>query len=602
MDPDNLGLAAAQGNSSGPVSGIVPSEAPSNATAAHGALMLQEQDDDTLTLGERVINRFYKLAWPTALSRFMGEEKTPLRLLCLPQDPIAGDNARGMAVRAGYFHHLGIKQGIAEFDAVGARLPAGFQEYYHGFHWLRDFAATAPREQLRAEAEYLVAKWLDANDRNVTGPGWQPHMAAWRFLNWACHAPLIMGGDDRRHRARILHQLDRTARVLDQNADKAKFGSQRLAVWTAIVVASLILPGGKARQIFGEAGLKRLLSLMMDQDGGIISRNPHGQFRTVALLTCLRSAYEAAKEPMPARIFEALSAAVPALQGVTHFDGSMASWQGAPALAFAQINAVVNASGIIARPLQQAPNWGYQRIPAGGAVVLVDAGAPPLAKFSESGCASTLAFEFSSGDQRIVTSCGGASCVGGNIPAKLAQGLRATAAHSTLCLDNLNSTAVLAKGKLGAGVTEVELERKEIDNATRLEVGHDGYARRYGLLHRRILLLRSDGTELRGEDLLLPTDETRKSRRRKFKQVPFAIRFHLGLGIETHVTSNARGAMLRLADGRVWQLRSADAAVTIEDSLWVDGDGVPRPTKQIILSGNTGPGGGRHGWVLKQME
>jgi uncharacterized heparinase superfamily protein len=60
--------------------------------------------------------------------------------------------------------------------------------------------------------------------------------------------------------------------------------------------------------------------------------------------------------------------------------------------------------------------------------------------------------------------------------------------------------------------------------------------------------------------------------------------------------------MLRLADGRVWQLRSADAAVTIEDSIWVDGNGVPQPTKQIILSGNTGPGGGRHGWVLKQME
>ncbi|WP_438728835.1 heparinase II/III family protein [Parasphingorhabdus sp. DH2-15] len=566
------------------------------------ALMLQAEEDDSLSMGERAINRFYRLAWPTALSRFVVDEKLPLRLLCLPQDTISGDNARGMAIRAGFFHFLGIKQKIDGFDHLGAKLPPGFQEYYHGFHWLRDFAATAPREQLRSDAEAMVAQWLDINGNKIAGPGWQPHIAAWRFLHWAAYAPLIIGGDDRRHRARVLHQLDRTARMLDQNADKAPFGTPRLATWVAIVTASLILPGGKARRIFGEAGLKRLLKTMLDDDGGVISRSPRGQFRTVALLGILRSAYEAADEPMPKPLYDALAAAVPALQGITHFDGSLASWQGAPALSSAEVDAVVKASKIVARPLQQAPNWGYQRIPAGGAVVLVDAGAPPLAKFSESGCASTLAFEFSSGDQRIITSCGGASCIGGAIPAKLSQGLRATAAHSTLCLDNLNSTAVLAKGTLGNGVTEVELERKELDNATRLEVGHDGYARNYGLLHRRILLLRSDGTEVRGEDLLVPTEDTRKSRRRKFEQVPFAIRFHLSKGVETYLTSNARGAMLRLADGRVWQLRSADAAVTIEDSLWVDASGTPQTTKQIVLSGNTGPGGGRHGWVLKQME
>lgn len=590
MDADKLGLSQ-------------PAQEPQeDGDQAQKALLLQDQEDDSLSLGERAINRFYRLAWPTALSRLVAEDKSPLRLLCIPQDPIMGDNARGMAIRAGFFHHLGIKQKIDGFDHIGAKLPAGFQEYYHGFQWLRDYAQTAPREQLRGDAEALLALWLDVNGAKMSGPAWQPHITAWRFLNWTAYAPLIMGGDDRQHRATILVQLERMARLLDQNAQKSSFGTPRLAIWTAIITASLILPGGKARRIFGEAGLKRLLSAMLDNDGGVISRSPHSQYRTVALLAMLRSAYEAAQEPMPKPLYDALAASVPALQGSTHFDGSLASWQGAAALPHDKVDAVVKASGIVARPLQQAPNWGYQRIPAGGAVVLVDAGAPPLAKFSESGCASTLAFEFSSGDQRLITSCGGASCIGGDIPAKLSQGLRATAAHSTLCLDNLNSTAVLAKGTLGSGVTEVELERRELDNATRLEVGHDGYARRYGLLHRRILLLRSDGTELRGEDLLVPSDDSRRSRRRKFEKVPFAIRFHLGTGVETHLTSNARGAMLRLPDQRVWQLRSADAAVTIEDSIWVDGNGVPQPSKQIILSGNTGPGGGRHGWVLKQME
>ena len=35
---------------------------------------------------------------------------------------------------------------------------------------------------------------------------------------------------------------------------------------------------------------------------------------------------------------------------------------------------------------------------------------------------------------------------------------------------------------------------------TSVSVSHNGYAGRYGLTHRRILILRDDGTELRGED------------------------------------------------------------------------------------------------------
>ena len=33
-------------------------------------------------------------------------------------------------------------------------------------------------------------------------------------------------------------------------------------------------------------------------------------------------------------------------------------------------------------------------------------------------------------------------------------------------------------------------------------MSHDGYARRHGLIHRRLLILSPNGRELRGEDLL----------------------------------------------------------------------------------------------------
>ena len=67
-----------------------------------------------------------------------------------------------------------------------------------------------------------------------------------------------------------------------------------------------------------------------------------------------------------------------------------------------------------------------------------------------------------------------------------------TSAHSTLVLDEANSTAVLLNGQIGK-VEEVDFTREAVRQggrrATKLEAAHNGYVARYGLRHRRILML-----------------------------------------------------------------------------------------------------------------
>jgi len=252
------------------------------------------------------------------------------------------------------------------------------------------------------------------------------------------------------------------------------------------------------------------------------------------------------------------------------------------------------------RPLRDVRQWGYQRIAARKSVLQFDAAPPPMARHARHGCASTLAFELSHAGHRLVVNCGGAAAAGGLVPARLEQGLRATAAHSTLVLDDANSTAVLINGKVGAGVSEVDIDRRMLDDsngaATRLEASHNGYAQRYGLIHRRILILRDDASELRGEDLLVPA-----GRQGKRGKVGFAIRFHLGPGIETGLSEDRQGVGLALPDGSYWQFRSGSGEVAIEDSIWVDGQGRPVPVQQLVLQGLVSRGGGNFAWLFKRM-
>ncbi|WP_422345074.1 heparinase II/III family protein [Parasphingorhabdus sp.] len=562
------------------------------------SLTLRAGGDRGQSLAEQTALLYYRMTWRMPLHRLRLSGKLPLRLLAVPVDPVEGNRVQGMAVRAGHFLFRGLKKKLDGIDFADLKLPPAFEDYVHRFVWLRDLDTAASRDQALPVAEKLMEEWLDANGKKIRQPAWRPDNCGWRLLIWASHAPLILSSGDLIYRSKVLNNIARTARHLDRTADKATSSLGRLVAWSGVVAASLLIPEGRVRRIVGEAGLEKAMGEFFYPDGGSVSRSPLNQMDAVVLLSMLKQVYLAREEDAPEFLENALAQAVPPLTGLTHFDGSMGNWQGGGATSSEQVEQVIEASGIRARPLRQARDWGYQRVSSGRSVLILDAAPPPIARMAVAGCASTLAFEFSNGDNRIIGNCGGAGLVGATIPASLARGLRTTAAHSTLCIDNSNSTSILPDGKLGRGVSEVELFRRDVENATRLEASHNGYAKRFGLVHKRLLLMRSDGLELRGEDMLIPDG---KKRRRKKKDVEYALRFHLGPDIESDLISEGKGVLLRLKDGNLWQFRSTGGEIVLEDSVWVDGMGIPHSVMQMVITDTVGSGGGATGWLLKHM-
>ncbi|BBD99297.1 heparinase [Sphingobium amiense] len=561
-----------------------------------GKRLIRVADDKGLSLAQRIANQFYLLSWKTPIHGRRLKGKYPLKLLAVPDDAVPGDPRAGAAMRAGYLLFRGQKQIIASLDFARTDLPAPFTDYLHGFRWLRDLAASANREQGAPIAESIMRKWLDAHHETPSEPAWRADNAGWRLLFWTAHAPLILSSGDLVYRSLVLNCIARTARHLDRSADKAPMGLPRLAAWGGILAAALLIPGGEARRIFGEAGMKRAIDSGFHADGGIVSRSPLAQMEAVMLLTMVQAVYQVRRETPPPCIADALTRAVPALLGLAHGDGGLGSWQGAGAIAPDIVRAVVEASRVRARPLRQARDWGYQRIAAGATVVQVDAAPPPVAHLAAAGCASTGAVEISDGSQRLIVNCGGAALEGAWVPRDLAQGLRTTAAHSTLVLNDSNSTALLPDGTLGRGVTEVELTRQETDNGSRIDISHDGYVRRMGYVHRRLLMVSGDGREVRGEDMLTPAE-----RRRKPQRQPVQLRFHLAPGVEPTLTADSQGAVLRIDSGVMWQFRTGAGVLSVEESLWVDGDGRPHPTRQLVVTGEALPGGSNIGWLFKRM-
>ena len=541
---------------------------------------------------ERLSLRFYKLIWRTPLHNGRLKGKVPLRLLAVPQDPLPGSAVRGQSLRLGKFHYQGFEQVVEGLDYGHLSLPPAVTDYIHRFNWLRDLAAATNRADGAPVAAEIADKWLIANGMKTREPAWRVDNAAWRLMNMAAASPFLLTSTDPIYRSRVINHFARVARHLDQSAPRASSHFVKTLGWAGVVAASLLLPDGKARRAVGESGLEESLGRTVFADGGVVSRSPVQLMELIGLLSLLKQCYLARDELVPTYLLQALGRAVPALLGLTHSDGGLGAWQGLAHVGPETIDALVAASGVRARPQRQALDWGYQRVSAGNSVLLLDAGPPPLARQSAAGCASTLAFELSHGAQRIIVNCGGSALVGATIPAALARGLRTTAAHSTLCIDDSNSTAILAGGQLGKGVTEVGLDRRDVDDATRIEASHDGYARAYGYIHSRRLILRSDGMELRGEDTLLPQGKPKDGK-------PVHVRFHLGPQIEITPTDNKQTALLRMAGGSNWAFAATGGTLTVDDSLWVDEEGRPHPTRQLVIAADAGKGGLTIGWQLR---
>ncbi|MEE4288033.1 MAG: heparinase II/III family protein [Erythrobacter sp.] len=559
--------------------------------------------------GEALIRLAYRIGVPGhAIAAPFRRASSP-RLLAQVETPVMGDRAAGTALRAGHFLVDGVKLPVAQVDFAGqTRMAPGIERSLHSFGWLYDLAASAPREACAETGERITRGWLDAHaeapPRAANHGAWAIENTGLRLMAWLIHAPAILGGGDATLRRRLLAAISDTATWLDRKALKSGAGLGQMIGWAAVTAAGLLLPDGRPRRIYGQAALIRSLGDLVAEDGGLLARCPAAQMQAIATLTDLIACYEAVEESAPEALHIMRELLVPPLLALRHGDGAIGSWQGQAAIRADRVSALIAATGVRTRPMNEPQHWGFQRLRGGETVVQFDAAPPPRARHVRTGCASTLAFEMSDGPARLVVNCGGAALAGGQVPAHIGQGLRASAAHSTLVLDNANSTAVLLHGQLGKGVEIVEVERRQVSkHVTRIEASHDGYAARFGLNHQRILSLGSDGTELAGEDILIPAN--RKGKRGK---VGFAIRFHLGRGVEAKLSDDARGASLLTRDGRLWHFRlrgdaagAGEVALAIEDSLWVDGDGRPHPTQQLVIEGLTSRGGGQFSWLFKKV-
>ncbi|WP_108663395.1 heparinase II/III family protein [Acuticoccus kandeliae] len=524
-------------------------------------------------LSARVLAGVRVLLWQRPVSVI------PARVMFAPEALVDPDPAVAADIYAGVFALAGVVVDASARSPFMIDAPSpDWARALHSFGWLHHLDAQADRLS-SSNARALFDEWLAAPSANGDIAN-EPDVMADRLYAWLVQSPLLLIGADPAFRQRYMRALGRHMRRLERALALLPKGMTRLRVAATLAIAGTVIAdeGRLARKAMG--ALADAVSDEILPDGGHASRSPEALLTILAVLIPLREALTRRQLPTPDFLRETIDRVFPMLRFFRYGDGGLATFHGTGIVSPALMEAALDYDDVQGHPAPNARYSGYQRLAAGGTVVLFDTGRAPPPSHAQRAHASTLAFEFAHGATRLVVNCGALERAR---PDWIAAA-RASAAQSTLVIAERSSAKVLERwplvGYLGPvlyrGPRRVDVTREGLT----ARADHDGYHDAFGLLHERTLALSDDGLWLDGTDRLIGPD--------RLDGYPFVVRFHLGPNVKARLEPKRNRVLMTLPDSAIWLFGLDEGpGLALEDSIVLVGPRQVRRTTQIVVAGNS---------------
>jgi uncharacterized heparinase superfamily protein len=518
-----------------------------------------------VTTGSRLLRNARQVVARLPLHRFARVPDAPTQPV---RDPWPGDINLGVRLLRGELEYGGgvilLRPGL--WSSLNG--PEPLLTYAHGFSWLRHLRSLGT-DPARLLARGLVSDWMASAPTGAVAR--RPDVAGARITAWLGHYDFFAATADDPFRQRLMSRLVADARSLSAALPAEELDARALTALKGLIAAAVALPEHGGFLVRALRFLPREVARQVLPDGTHVERSPLAQLTALQDLTEIRALLQAGQAAPPPVLARTIEQMAPALRAMRHGDGGLALFNGSREETSTLVDLALTQAGRGSRAPSALNEGGFQRLQAGRTVLIVDAGAPPPPDVDRLAHAGTLSMELSVGRDRMIVNVG-------SFPAGGPQwfdAARATAAHSTLVIGDLNSSELLEHG-LGRRPSNVTVQRQEANGAHWLEATHDGWVRPFGATHRRRLYLSESGEDIRGEDVIEAESPQ-----------PFTLRFHLHPSVQASLQQDGAAVLMRLRSGGGWILRADVAPLTLEESIYL-GSGELRKTEQVVLTGREG--------------
>lgn len=521
--------------------------------------------------------------------------------------PLPADPDLAQELYSGHFRLGGVAvdtAGQSPFQLSSA--PRHWQRRLHSLAWLRHLEAanTALARQL---AQSFVEEWWQSRSpplmaTKVVEPCWELDVAAERLTSLITHATFVSAGRDDIFVRRFREELARQYRYVRNSYDHMALTSEHMAAGLSLVHAAYTLKltdrtRASALRRLGQTLRRQCTSVQGSAETIHISRRPSVAIAMIPMLAATTSALEdrSNSSPQAREMLGLLNNIADEMAHwasvVQHSGGGLAVFNGAREESLERVTSVLAlASGNTEILSSIKTVGGYARLSAAGTTIICDVGHTPAVGASARAQAGTLAFEMSSGGERVLMNCGSPD-------ANMAlqndwhSAARQTAAHTALTLGQRSSSSpatsdwlrVLTGHEITAAAQITKCETGETDSRVWLNAQHDGYLASLGVLHRRALAIDGNGRTIFGEDVLTcPSGPEQKD------DLQVDLRFHFAPGCRVNKTDGLE-ARITTPGGRTWTFGvepQEGFKLSVAPSLQINHPSGPTAIQQIVVTGS----------------
>ncbi len=457
----------------------------------------------------------------------------------------------------------------------------------HNFFWL----FTLDLKSSKKITQSIILGWINSNNK-FNSKNWEIDILSKRIIAWISNSKLTYEDSDEDYKIKFNEIVQKQINHLINEIERSDNFDNKMIGCSAIILTALSYQDESKYLQFGLNILKKIIKYSLDSDGFPKTRNIRQLNFYYKYFILIREWLKDSHTDIPDYIDETIYNLGTAYSLVWQNLGQSILFNGNHEVDNDDFDNYLLRFGYKFKNENQEIG-GYSIQKNKKIALIMDVAASPEKNFSRDYQSGTLSFEIISNNNKIICNSGYFQ----NYKHRLNELSKSTATHSTLIIDN-NSSCKLRKignesSLIEKGIKILKKSSTFEKNYWNIKASHNGYLKKYGIIHERKIEFFSEKNKFVGTDSLI--------KKRNYRSVNFDIRFHLKPNAKIMKTQDNKSVFIEIGK-EGWKFTCDKYQINLETGLYFGRKNSYTENKNIFISGMTQNGNQNIKWELIKIS
>ena len=433
-------------------------------------------------------------------------------------------------------------------------------ENLHSFLWLNKL----DRKNSKVITKDIITSWINFFS-NYNPNTWEMEITAKRIIAWTSNTDITLEDSDKVYKEKFFLSLIKQANFLLKNLNNLFYYPSKIICCASIILSGMIFKENEINYKVGVKELEKIVKKYFDNTGFPKSRNPEEVFICIKYLILIREWHKEAQKHIPDFLNEIISKCGSCYVLLSCSNKQFPLFNGSTEINYQDYDIFLK--NLKYKFINKSHEVGdLIKIKRKKLELFMDCGNPPSNNFAKHYQAGCLAFEFISNKQKVICNLG----YGKYLSSKLSSISRATAAHSTLYINDTSSCTFQKNQTINKiyGNSLIHKHRIIKKNYTEdkdfylISATHNGYEKKFGYIHTRSIRISKN------EDKIFGYDELNKTKKNS-SLLNYSVRFHVYPDTKVVKTIAGNSVLISLPNGEGWSLLSETNNFQIEKNIFL---------------------------------